>query len=73
MGHGWKEYETNKTQGWCVTTGYLTRLLANHPERFDDVTHLIIDEGASFSTVTPELIFCSETFFTQQKILSFSL
>lgn len=44
MGHGWREYETNKTQAWFVTTGYLTRLLANHPERFDDCTHLVIDE-----------------------------
>jgi HrpA-like RNA helicase len=44
MGHGWREYETNKTQAWFVTTGYLTRLLANHPEKFDDCTHLIIDE-----------------------------
>ena len=44
MGHGWVEYETKNTQAWCVTTGYLTRLLANHPERFDDCTHLIIDE-----------------------------
>jgi HrpA-like RNA helicase len=44
MGHGYREYESSKTQAWFVTTGYLTRLLANHPERFDDVTHLIIDE-----------------------------
>jgi hypothetical protein len=44
MGHGWREYETSKTQAWFVTTGYLTRLLANHPERFDDCTHLVIDE-----------------------------
>ena len=44
MGHGIKEYETSQTQAWFVTTGYLTRLLANHPERFDNVTHLIVDE-----------------------------
>lgn len=44
MGHGYREYESGKTQAWFVTTGYLTRLLANHPERFNDVTHLIIDE-----------------------------
>mmetsp|Transcript_6392 Transcript_6392/g.15019 ORF Transcript_6392/g.15019 Transcript_6392/m.15019 type:complete len:678 (-) Transcript_6392:4167-6200(-) len=44
MGHGWREYETNQTQAWFVTTGYLTRLLANHPESFDDCTHLMIDE-----------------------------
>ena len=44
MGHGIKEYESSLTQAWFVTTGYLTRLLANHPERFDNVTHLIVDE-----------------------------
>eukprot|EP00538_Stauroneis_constricta_P006063 CAMPEP_0119572152 /NCGR_PEP_ID=MMETSP1352-20130426/44476_1 /TAXON_ID=265584 /ORGANISM="Stauroneis constricta, Strain CCMP1120" /LENGTH=2052 /DNA_ID=CAMNT_0007621837 /DNA_START=51 /DNA_END=6209 /DNA_ORIENTATION=- len=44
MGHGWKEYESSKTQAWFVTTGYLTRLMANHPERFDKCSHLIIDE-----------------------------
>jgi HrpA-like RNA helicase len=44
MGHGWKEYETKDTQAIFVTTGYLVRLLANHPERFDDCTHLVIDE-----------------------------
>lgn len=44
MGHGWREYETKDTQAWFVTTGYLTRLLANHPERFNDCTHLMIDE-----------------------------
>ena len=45
MGHGHKEYESNGTKAWFVTTGYLVRLMANHPERFDNVTHLIIDEG----------------------------
>ena len=44
MGHGWKEYETKQTQAWFVTTGYLTRLLANHPEQLEDCTHLVIDE-----------------------------
>lgn len=44
MGHGWKEYETSQTQAYFVTAGYLVRLLANHPERFDDCTHLVIDE-----------------------------
>jgi hypothetical protein len=45
MGHGHKEYENSTTRAWFVTTGYLVRLMANHPERFDDVTHLVIDEG----------------------------
>ncbi|KAL3918332.1 MAG: hypothetical protein SGILL_004290 [Bacillariaceae sp.] len=44
MGHGWKEYESKETQAYFVTTGYLVRLLANHPESFDDCTHLVIDE-----------------------------
>ena len=44
MGHGEREYETEHTRAWFVTTGYLVRLLANHPERFNSVTHLVIDE-----------------------------
>lgn len=45
MGHGEREYESKETRAWFVTTGYLVRLLANMPERFNDVSHLIIDEG----------------------------
>ncbi|KAL9189818.1 hypothetical protein ACHAXT_009493 [Thalassiosira profunda] len=44
MGHGIREYETSKTRAWFVTTGYVVRLLANHPSWFDSHTHLIIDE-----------------------------
>lgn len=44
MGHGVREYENSGTMAWFVTTGYLVRLLANHPENFDKVSHLIIDE-----------------------------
>ena len=44
MGHGWREYESKETQVHFVTTGYLVRLLANHPEKFNDCTHLVIDE-----------------------------
>ncbi len=44
MGHGMKEFETRKTRAWFVTTGYVVRLLANHPGWFDSHTHLIIDE-----------------------------
>ena len=44
MGHGVKEYENKQTRAWFVTTGYLVRLLANHPERFEDISVLIIDE-----------------------------
>ena len=42
MGHGVREYEGHGTQLWFVTTGYLVRLLANHPEKFADHSHLII-------------------------------
>lgn len=44
MGHGVREYETVSTRAWFVTSGYLVRLMANHPERFDSVSILIIDE-----------------------------
>ena len=44
MGHGVREYESGTTRAWFVTTGYIVRLLANHPERFDRCSHLIIDE-----------------------------
>ena len=44
MGHGIKEHETSKTRAWFVTTGYVVRLLANHPSWFNSHTHLIIDE-----------------------------
>ena len=43
MGHGIKQ-ETDLTQIFFVTTGYLVRLLAHHPSVFDHHTHLIIDE-----------------------------
>ena len=41
MGFGVREYEGKGTRAWFVTTGYLVRLLANHPERFDRVSHLM--------------------------------
>jgi HrpA-like RNA helicase len=44
MGHGLREHETSKTRAWFVTTGYVVRLLANHPGWFNSHTHLIIDE-----------------------------
>ena len=45
VGHGIREYETKDTRAWFVTTGYVVRLLANHPSWFDTHSHLIIDEG----------------------------
>jgi len=44
MGHGVREYENSSTRCWFVTTGYIVRLLSNHPENFDNISHLIIDE-----------------------------
>lgn len=38
------EYETKSTRAYFVTTGYLVRVLANNPKRFDNITYLIIDE-----------------------------
>ena len=35
MGHGIREYERSTTRAWFVTTGYVVRLLANHPGWFD--------------------------------------
>ncbi len=43
MGHGVKD-EHDDTDIFFVTTGYIVRLLAFHPDFFNDHTHLIIDE-----------------------------
>jgi HrpA-like RNA helicase len=43
LGHGMRD-ETPSTRIWFVTTGYLVRLLAHHPETLRDHTHLVIDE-----------------------------
>jgi HrpA-like RNA helicase len=43
LGHGIRT-ETSETRIWFCTTGYLVRLLAHHPDSFNDHTHLIIDE-----------------------------
>ncbi|CAM9299772.1 unnamed protein product [Chrysoparadoxa australica] len=43
LGHGVRD-ETKHTRVWFCTCGYLVRLLAHHPEAFNDHTHLIIDE-----------------------------
>ena len=54
MGHGVKEYHTKKTRAWFVTTGYLVRLMANYPERFDSISVLIVDEVHERSVDTGE-------------------
>jgi siroheme synthase (precorrin-2 oxidase/ferrochelatase) len=43
MGHGVRD-ETDKSCIYFVTTGYLVRLLAHHPEQFINHSHIIIDE-----------------------------
>ena len=43
LGFGFVD-QHHTTKLWFCTTGYLTRLLAFHPETFDSHTHLIIDE-----------------------------
>jgi len=69
MGHGWREYETRHTQAWFVTTGYLTRLLANHPEQFDSCTHLVIDEVHERSVDTDILcLLCKRLLENNQRI-----
>lgn len=69
MGHGWKEYETKDTQAYFVTTGYLVRLLANHPERFDECTHLVIDEVHERSVDTDILcLLCRRMLETNKNI-----
>ena len=43
MGHGVKEYDSKDTRAWFVTTGYLVRYLANNPDRFQSISHLVIE------------------------------
>ena len=38
MGHGVREYETSATRAVFCTTGYLVRVLSNHPEKFNKVS-----------------------------------
>lgn len=69
MGHGVREYENPKTRAWFVTTGYLVRLLANHPERFNECSHLIIDEVHERSIDTDLLcLLCRRLLSTNSRI-----
>jgi ATP-dependent RNA helicase DHX29 len=69
MGHGEREYETGQTRAWFVTTGYLVRLLANHPERFNSVSHLVIDEVHERSVDSDVLcLLCKRLLETNPKI-----
>jgi len=69
MGHGVREYENSNTRAWFVTTGYLVRLLANMPERFNDVSYLIIDEVHERSVDTDILcLLCRRLLITNVRI-----
>eukprot|EP00605_Chrysophyceae_sp_TOSAG23-4_P000579 GSChrysophyteH1.ASY1.ANO1.656.1 assembled CDS len=43
LGNGYRDGDTNAPITFA-TTGYLVRLMAHHPEKFEGHTHLIIDE-----------------------------
>jgi HrpA-like RNA helicase len=52
-----------------VTTGYLVRVLANSPERFNEITHLIIDEVHERSVDTDILcLLCRRLLNTNPRI-----
>ena len=69
MGHGEREYETPQTRAWFVTTGYLVRVLAHHPERFNNVSHLIVDEVHERSVDSDVLcLLCKRLLTTNQTI-----
>ena len=69
MGGGWKEYESKETQVSFVTTGYLVRLLANHPEKFNEMTHLVIDEVHERSVDTDLLCLLSRRLLQTNKTI----
>jgi ATP-dependent RNA helicase DHX57 len=69
MGHGVREYESSSTKAWFVTTGYLVRLLANHPEKFEKCSHIIIDECHERSVDTDILcLLCRRLLQSNQRI-----
>ncbi|KAH8054083.1 helicase [Aureococcus anophagefferens] len=44
LGHGVRDEAAGKARVIFVTCGYLVRLVAHHPERLQDHTHVVIDE-----------------------------
>jgi superfamily II DNA/RNA helicase len=69
MGHGHREYETQETRAWFVTTGYLVRLMANHPTRFNSISHVIVDECHERSVDTDILcLLCKRLLHTNKHI-----
>jgi HrpA-like RNA helicase len=69
MGHGERQYETPQTRAWFVTTGYLVRVLANHPERFNKVSHLIVDEVHERSVDSDVLCLLCKRLLTTNKTI----
>jgi HrpA-like RNA helicase len=61
MGHGIKD-EYEETTLFFVTTGYLVRLLAHHPEYFRKYTHLVVDEVhvSAIITLHTFIYYCSD-------------
>ncbi|CAM9262140.1 unnamed protein product, partial [Phaeothamnion confervicola] len=68
MGHGMRD-EGPKTRLWFVTTGYLVRLMAHHPEAFDNHTHLIVDEVHERSVDTDLLCLFTRRLLQRHKTL----
>jgi HrpA-like RNA helicase len=44
LGHGERTNDSASTRIWFATTGYVVLLLAHHPEKFNDHSHLVLDE-----------------------------
>ena len=72
LGFGMKD-ESRCTRLWFCTTGYLTRLLAFHPEAFDHHTHLVIDEVHERSVDTDILCLLAKRLLTTNKKISLIL
>jgi hypothetical protein len=62
LGHGMRT-ETPATRIWFVTTGYLVRLLAHHPEIFNDHTHLVIDEVSYYANTIDCHVYFIATYY----------
>lgn len=68
MGHGVRE-EAQDTVIHFVTTGYLVRLLAHHPDVFRQHTHLIIDEVHERSVDSDLLCYLARRLLAENKNL----
>ena len=68
MGHGVRE-EAEDTVIHFVTTGYLVRLLAHHPNVFESHTHLIIDEVHERSVDSDLLCYLARRLLAENKNL----